>query len=175
MSTDVLGLIGHKMKFPPDMDLPERLMKGVKRVNGFTGQSWAWKAEYMDETSFRGIKNGQYGCSLWIGIHSIVISFGHSWYLATTDSEIGDGIDLASESIARFFGARQIMFLPDDLNPWFELRDDAIDSGATFDSILSQLRQFQEPSVDRLSAIDSDFRIIGYTVRDIPESEGEQS
>jgi hypothetical protein len=173
MSTDILGLIDHKMKFPPDMDLPERLMKGVKGVDWPIGPSWSWDLDHIHETSFRVIWNDPYGCSLWIGIHSIVIGFGYSWYRAATDPETRTRVNLATDSIARFFGARQIMFLPDDLSPWFELQDDAINSGATFDSILSQLRQFQEPSVDIVSAINSDFRVIGYTVRDVPESAGE--
>jgi hypothetical protein len=173
MSTNIGALISHKMKFPPDKDLPERLMKGVKWVDWPIGPTWSWDLDHIHETSFRVIWSDPYGCSLWIGVHSIVIGFGYSWYMAATDTVIRNGIDLASESIARFFGARQIIFLPDDLNPWFELQQDAIYSGATFDSILSQLRQFQEPSVDIVSAIDSDFRVIGYTVRDVPESAGE--
>jgi len=161
------------MKFPPDMDLPERSTQGVVRVNGLTAQLWQWNLDCNNEKCCREIINYPNGCRLSIGIHSIVIRFLYSWYWVATDPETRNEVDVASESIARFFGARQIIFLPDDLNPWFELKEDAIYSGATFDSILSQLRQFQEPSVDIVSAVDSGFRVIGYTVRDVPESAGE--
>jgi hypothetical protein len=169
MGTDIDGIFGHQLRFPPVADLPMQMQAKILHDSPFIYPEWSWDKRYANEPLLRCIDN-HHGFIVWIGKHAGTISTGTGWDQVADDMELKDEVNSAVFAIARFFNSPEVVFLPDDVEPWCNIKDLIFEQGLTFEEFVTRLKHVQEPCTDFKSAIkrQPEYVIDGYLVLKVP-------
>ena len=170
MGTDIAGAISHGLTFPPQASLPRAMTEGIPPVSPYIRNGWNWLEGYESETNVRPICT-QSGPTVWFARHAILISTGIGWDQVAEDGELREQILSALFAIARFFKSSRIVLLPDDVEPWCNIKDSIIENGSTVDELVANLAKIRAPCQDFISAIKDapDYSVDGYLILKVPK------
>ena len=148
MGSDIIGVFGHKIPFPPPESLAQSMRDGIQPVSPIIHNEWLLDSDF---TSTRLIRIHD-DLSVYFGPHSGFISTGREWPGPKEDIGEKQMVISAVRAVASFFRSPSVIFLPDDNEPWCDI-DSWIADGLTLEELQQRLAGIQEPSADFHAAI----------------------
>jgi hypothetical protein len=137
MGTDINGVFGHRIQFPPTDSVVEAMRKSL-------GGEWDVLRDYNPG---RGLVYVRGEVGILFGPHAGIASTGYGWL----DDQARATLNMI-RAVARFFRSPSVIFLPDDIEPYFSVSE-WIGGGSTFDDLQKRLAAIKEPSPDFRAAI----------------------
>jgi len=137
MGTDINGAFGHRIQFPPTDSVVEAMRQSL-------GGEWDVLRDYNPG---RGLVYVRGEVGILFGPHAGIASTGYGWL----DHQSQAAVDTI-RAVARFFRSPSVIFLPDDIEPYFSVSQ-WIGEGATFDDLQKRLAAIKAPSADFRAAI----------------------
>ena len=141
MGTDINAAFGHGSEFPPTETLARSMCAGIKPVSPIFQNNWS----LSDFSYLRLVRVHCSGLAIYFGPRAAIVSTGFSWPHTTADHREAQMVASAVSSIARFFRSPQVIFLPDDIEPWCDV-DRWISEGASIEEVRMRLAQIKGPA-----------------------------
>ena len=139
MGTDINGAFGHRVQFPPTDVVVEAMRESL-------GGEWDVLRDYNPGCGLVYVR-GEVG--ICFGPHAAIASTGYGWLEDRADQRAA--LDTI-RAVARFFRSPSVIFLPDDIEPYFSVSK-WIGEGSTFDDLQKRLAAIKAPSPDFRAAI----------------------
>jgi hypothetical protein len=166
MGTDINGVLGHGIPFPPTDSVVQSMRTGIQPIEPIFRSDWSLRPDFA--SSRRLVCIQAYGLYVLFGPHAALIPSGYGWL---EDRDEQRAAVSAIRAIARFFGSPSVIFLPDDIEPWCHA-DQWIADGATFDELRRRLAGIKKPSSDFRGAIrqmPDYYEVDGYVVEELDD------
>ncbi len=149
MGTDIDAAFGHQCEFPPTEELVRSMCSNIDPVGPVLTNDWTAKAGYIYLRLFLVQSSN---LSIYFGPRTAFISSGYGWPYSASDQDLAKSVASAIISIARFFRSPQVIFFPDDIEPWCNM-DCWISDGASLEDLRMRLAEIKGPSTGFSGAI----------------------
>jgi hypothetical protein len=144
MSTYIYGIMSHQLTYPPPETLPDELNVAIKARGRFSSKPWSWSVDAIRENTGRWLLRDGYA-EIRIGAKAAILVTGIAWRSAARDKKLRRYLLSIVFELARFFKSPSVILLPDDVDPWFSIRETVIENGASFGDVLRKVHQIGEP------------------------------
>jgi len=145
----------------------QSIRAGMEKISPTCWSDWWWAPD--NYVSSRLIHLGYHHISVRFGPHAALISTGYGWPGPTDRPDKSESVISAMRAAARYFRSPRLIFLSDEIEPWF-YADTWIADGLNLDELQQRLAQIKEPSPHLRAAIrqsPESYEVDGYVIEEL--------